>query len=560
MKLQQVAQLTLSQARSQALEQILTQQAPFRAELTSMAGSMPAMILASLPKGRKPVIVVGDSPDDAGYLYHDLSRTLGEEAVMMFPSGYKRHIKYGQPDPPSQIMRTEALNRWEAPELRYLVTYPEALAEKATSRKALSDHTLHVAAGQSIDLTETVKWLRENGFRQEDYVYDPGHFAVRGSILDIFAYSYEQPLRIDLFGDEIESIRAFNIETQLSESRLESADITAHIDSEKMKSMGSLFDFTGTDITLWMRDPAFTVERIRAIAAEQFSPTAMLADEGDATAMERVVDPDAIEQALALTSVVHFTAAAAPAGEAPVIDFNTSPQGIYHKNFDLISESFRRYQTDGYRMLVLSDSEKQIERLRAIFDDRGDSDLQFTPVIGTLHAGFVDHQTKTCVLTDHQIFDRFHKYLLRSDRTRTGKLALSLKELGQIEVGDYVVHVDNGVARFGGLVRTEVNGRMQEMVKLQYADDDLLLVSIHSLHKLSKYRGKEGAEPRICRLGSRSARKASSRTWPATSYTSTPPDATKKASPTRPTPICSMSWRHRSSTKTPLTSSRRHRP
>lgn len=505
MKLQQIPQLILNPARRQAVEKVLQSPVPFRALFTSLAGSAPALIMASVPKAEKPVIVVGDSPDDAGYLYHDLSRLLGEEAVMMFPSGYKRHIKYGQPDPPSQIMRTEALNRWDAPELRFLVTYPEALAEKASSRKALSAHTLHIAKGNTLDLTETLKWLRSNGFKQQDYVYDPGHFAVRGSILDIYAYSYEQPLRIDLFGDEIESIRTFNIETQLSESRLEAADITAHIDSGKMASMGSLLDFTGTGITIWMRDPDYTLERMRAIAGEQFSPTAMLADEGDPGAMDRVVDPDTFEHSLRAASIVHFTAAATAASAFETtahIDFGTAPQGIYHKNFDMIADSFRHYQTEGYKMFVLSDSEKQIERLRAIFTDRGDSDLRFDPVIGTLHAGIVDHQAHVCVLTDHQIFDRFHKYSLRSDRTRTGKLALSLKELGQIEIGDYVVHVDNGVARFGGLVRTEVNGRMQEMVKLQYADDDLLLVSIHSLHKLSKYRGKEGAQPRICRLSS----------------------------------------------------------
>ncbi|MCM1022258.1 MAG: transcription-repair coupling factor [Muribaculum sp.] len=512
MKLQEVAHLSLSQSRNKAITAILNSPIPFNAEFTSMAGSLPAMIMAALPKGNKPMIVVGDSPDDAGYLYHDLSKTLGEEAVMMFPSGYKRHIKYGQPDPPSQIMRTEALNRWSAPELRYLVTYPEALAERATSRQALADHTIHISVGATIDLTETVKWLRENGFRQQDYVYDPGHFAVRGSILDIYAFSYEQPLRIDLFGDEIDSIRSFNIETQLSEARFEAADITAHIDSGKMAKMGSLFDFTGTDVVLWMRDPKYTIERIRAIADEQFSPTALLADEGDADAMSRIVNPDAIEQALKNVSLIHFTAAAEKNRGSLAIDFNSTQQGIYHKNFDLIADSFRHYQSEGYKMLVLSDSEKQFERLRAIFNDRGDTDLHFTSVSGTIHTGFIDHQTKTCVLTDHQIFDRFHKYSLRSDRARTGKLALSLKELGQIEIGDYVVHVDNGVARFGGLVRTEVNGRMQEMVKLQYANDDLLLVSIHSLHKLSKYRGKEGVEPRICRLGSSAWGKMKERT------------------------------------------------
>ena len=200
---------------------------------------------------------------------------------------------------------------------------------------------------------------------------------------------------------------------------------------------------------------------------------------------------------------MHFTAAADnPDGEnATAIGFGCTPQGIYHKNFDLISDSFAKFLADGYKIYILSDSEKQIERLRAIFEDRGD-DIRFTPVISTIHEGFVDHATKTCVFTDHQIFDRFHKYNLKSDRARSGKLALSLKELGQIETGDYIVHVDHGVGKFGGLIRTEVNGRMQEMIKLIYLNNDILLVSIHSLHKLSKYRGKEGVEPRINRLGS----------------------------------------------------------
>ena len=447
------------------------------------------------------MLVIGDSLDDAGYLYHDLSRVLGESAVLMFPSGYKRSIKYGQVDPPSQIMRTEVLNHWfDDPSLRYVVTYPEALAEHVATRDTIEAHTLQLAVGSTVDLAETEKWLRENGFQEVDYVYDPGHFAVRGSILDIYGYSCEEPFRIDFFGDEIESIRTFNIETQLSESKHDRISITSNV-SQQGKGE-SLLDYIPADTLLWVRDADYTLQRIEAIATETFSDSALIADEGDKDALKHVVEPDRFAESLNNMRQIRFSAAAnADAEASAAIDFGCTPQGIYHKNFDLISDSLLKFIGDGYTVYILSDSEKQIERLRAIFEDRGD-DIKFTPVISTIHEGFVDHVTKACIFTDHQIFDRFHKYNLKSDRSRSGKLALSLKELGQIEVGDYVVHVDHGVGRFGGLIRTEVNGRMQEMIKLVYLNNDILLVSIHSLHKLAKYRGKEGVEPRINRLGS----------------------------------------------------------
>ena len=503
MNLEELCKNILTPARGEALAKAFADKRVNRITLYGLAGSAPAMLMGALPAedGDSPVLVVGDTLDDAGYIYHDLSRVLGEGAVLMFPSGYKRAIKYGQPDPPSQIMRTEVLNRWDTDRsLRYVVTYPEALAEKVASRDTIDTHTLHLATGGTADLAETAKWLRTNGFQEVDYVYDPGHFAVRGSILDIYGYSSEEPFRIDFFGDEIESIRAFNIETQLSERKLDSIAITSNV---AQQSSGSLLTYLKDNSPIWVRDADYTVERIKAIAADSFSDSALIADEGDSEAMKQVIDPEEFATALSRHRLVHFTAAADnPDGEsATAIGFGCTPQGIYHKNFDLISDSFAKFLADGYKIYILSDSEKQIERLRAIFEDRGD-DIRFTPVISTIHEGFVDHATKTCVFTDHQIFDRFHKYNLKSDRARSGKLALSLKELGQIETGDYIVHVDHGVGKFGGLIRTEVNGRMQEMIKLIYLNNDILLVSIHSLHKLSKYRGKEGVEPRINRLGS----------------------------------------------------------
>lgn len=512
MDIKELCASMVSSNRLEAIKKTLDERRTGHVCYYGLAGSSVSMLLASMPHRDVPMIVVGDCLDDAGYLYHDISRILGEDAVLMFPSGYKRDIKYGQVDPPSQILRTEALNRWHTDSrLRYVVTYPEALAERVASRETIDKHTLHLKVGETVNLTETEKWLRENGFEEVDYVYEPGHFAVRGSILDIFGYSHELPFRVDFFGDEIDSIRTFNIETQLSEQRLEEIAVTS--DVARHSHGGSLLDFIAPSTIIAVRDAAYTVERIKAIASESFSDSALIADEGDRNAMRQVVDAKEFATHFNRFRQLRFSASAtASDSDAPLaIDFNCSPQGIYHKNFDLISESFKRLLADGYRLYILSDSEKQIERLRVIFADRGD-DIEFVPVLSTLHEGFVDHHSKVCVFTDHQIFDRFHKYNLKSDRARSGKLALSLKELSSIEVGDYIVHVDHGVGKFAGLLRTDVNGRMQEMIKLTYLNNDIIFVSIHALHKLAKYRGKEGVEPRINKLGSGAWNKVKERT------------------------------------------------
>ena len=512
MTIQQLSEEFLSATRREALRKALGGKASV-VSVYNLAGSSPAMMLGAMPARKVPTVVVGDSLDDAGYLYHDLSRLVGEDKVLMFPSGYKRDIKYGQVDPPSQILRTEALNMWHSDRApRYVVTYPEALAEKVARREVIDKHTLHLRKNTEIDLTETIKWLRENGFLEVDYVYEPGQFAARGSILDIFGYSHELPFRIDFFGDEIDSIRTFNIETQLSERKLNEVAITSGVASQS--SGESLLEYVDPSTLFVVRDAAFTVGRIKAIASEKMSESAMMAVEADTDtdAMKQVVDAEAFARNFATFCQLRFTAAAQPDSEAKAsVDFHCSPQVIYHKNFELISESFTRFISEGYKIYILSDSEKQIERLKVIFEDRGDK-IDFVPVLSTIHEGFTDHSLKICVFTDHQIFDRFHKYTLKSDRARSGKLALSLKELSAIEPGDFIVHVDHGVGRFAGLLRTNVNGKTQEMIKLVYANDDIIFVSIHALHKLAKYRGKEGVPPKINKLGSGAWNKMKERT------------------------------------------------
>ena len=508
MTLGDLQRLFLTPARSKALAALGRNR---KASLYGLAGSSVAMALSGVKQTDEPMLVIGDSQDDAGYLYFDLCRIVGEDAVAMLPSGYKRDIKYGQADEPARVLRTETLNRIaDSRALRFIVSYPEALAEKVATRKSINDHTIHFKRGESLDMTDAERWLRDNGFTEVDYVYEPGHFAVRGSILDIFGYSNELPYRVDFFGDEIDSIRSFNVETQLSEERFDDVAITSNV--ALLASGQSLLDYISPSTVIAVRDVAYTVERVKAIASSEFSESAMIADEGDARAMDQVVDADEFASHLEEFKIREFTASATPDSSASAsLGFDCSPQGVYHKNFDLISDSFKRFASDGYSIYILSDNEKQIARLHAIFEDRGD-DIAFTPINATLHEGFVDHTAKICVFTDHQIFDRFHKYTLKSDRARSGKLALSLKELSQIEVGDYIVHIDHGVGTFAGLLRTDVGGRTQEMIKLVYKNNDIIFVSIHALHKLAKYRGKEGVPPKIDRIGSGAWNKVKERT------------------------------------------------
>ncbi len=495
-----LTELIDTKARRRALA---TAAAAPRSELTGLAGSAAPLILSVLPATtEKPVLVVGDSADDAGYLFFDLCRFAGEDEVAMLPSGFKRDIKYGQPDPPAQILRTETLTRISEGKVRFVVTYPDAMAECVASRKELDNHTVDLTVGDTIDLKKLTDWLRSNGFTHVDYVFEPGQYAVRGSIIDVYGFSAELPVRIDLLGDEIDSMRSFNVETQLSETRHKTVAVTANVTDRA--ALQSLPEFLPDDTLVAVRDADYTLERIRAIAATDISAFTLLSEDGDADALDVVVDPEAFAARFGSFRQMRFTAAKPDRKKTAGtkrIDFDFSPQGIYHKNFDLIGQSFTSLLADGFRLLITSDNPRQFERLREIFADRGDK-IVFEGVLGTVHEGFVDNDTKICVFTDHQIFDRFHKYTLRSDRARSGKMALSMKELGQVSIGDYIVHQDHGVGKFAGLLRTETNGRMREMIKLVYADNDILLVSIHNLHKLSKYRGKEGVPPKIYRLGS----------------------------------------------------------
>ncbi len=478
------------------------------------ASSAPLLFSALAQKSGKPcLLVILNDQEEAAYFYHDMVQTMGDADVLYFPSAYRRAVKYGQKDDASEILRTEVLSRLTTIEpgnaTLVIVTSADALAEKVVSKSSLEDKSIQVHTGETLDREELQNLLLELGFNRVDYVYEPGQFALRGSILDVFSFSSEYPFRLDFFGDDIDSIRQFSVDTQLSTDKKESVVIVPDMDKVEGAQV-SLMDFLPQDTVMAVKDLLLTADRMTTVANE-------VADNESLAARMRIAEANASAEATAnvempslLTSedflrkttqfrVVEF--GNKPTGVASAtITFDTTPQPLFHKNFELVSKTLTDYIVQGYKIYILTDNPKQGDRLHDIFTERGEN-IQFTTIGKTLHEGFADGLLKCCFFTDHQIFDRYHKYNLRSERARNGKVALTLKELQEFQIGDYVVHMDHGVGKFGGLVRVPQGGGYQEKIKIIYKNDDVVFVSIHALHKVSKYKGKEGEEPHINKLG-----------------------------------------------------------
>ena len=494
------------------------------------ASCMPLFFSAFIKENPSVYVFVLNDNEEAGYFYHDMVQANGDADILFFPSSYRRAIKYGQKDAANEILRTEVLSRLEKRDNVAVVTYPEALAEKVVSKKLLTDKTVSLKVGQNIETDTIATQLVSLGFDHVDYVYEPGQFATRGSILDVFSFASEFPYRIDFFGDEIDSIRTFEVESQLSKEKKSAVNIVPELTGVSGDSV-TFLDFLPSQALLCVKDLLWVRERIQSIHDEVLSSQAIAAaEDGDNVELPDIQKTiiqgtDFTDKALDFRRIDFGSK---PIGTPQArLKFETSVQPIFHKNFDMVSSSLNDFIQRGYKIYICSDSSKQTDRLKDIFKERGDN-IVFEPVDRTLHEGFVDHTMRLCIFTDHQIFDRFHKYNLRSDKARSGKVALSLKELSdkarsgkvalslkelnQFEPGDYVVHIDHGIGRFAGLVRIPNGNTTQEVIKLIYQNDDVVFVSIHSLHKISKYKGKEGEPPRISKLGTGAWEKIKERT------------------------------------------------
>ena len=486
--------------------------------LSGLHASARALALAQL---RKPLLVIFDNAESAQYIYSDLrslesrganehSGTSQESSVFFFPHSQKRRAV----DEAAQIQRTEcltALTRAEGLRVRgdglqdplIIVTYPEAIAEPVPAKEELSAISFQLSVGQEVQISAVSEQLSDLGFERVDFVFQPGQYAVRGSIVDVYSYSHDDPYRLDFFGDEIDSIRTFDIEDQLSKSRVENAEIVGpsnggNGDAALNGENGALMTDYLTDDFIWVSNDwsvvKFKLEGLRV------------------TGYGLPDDRKTIELNEKSTFATHSR-----------VNFETTPQPVFHKQFDILTEDLKRHIEEGYKVFILAEQKKQLDRLEAIFDsiNSGDAALNssegtlnsskgafnyaggmFIGINATLHEGFVDKGLKICCYTDHQIFERFHRVMMSSENARRGKAIITLREINQLQVGDYVVHSDHGIAKFGGLVTTPVNGKPQEMIKLNYRDGANVFVSIHNLHRISKYKGREGSEPTIARLGS----------------------------------------------------------
>lgn len=458
-----------------------------------LASSAPMLFGSLAAKCKAPILFVLQDAEDAGYFYHDLTQLLGTRQVLFFPSSYRRAIKYGQLDSASQILRTEVLTQISQlsslTSHLYIITYPEALAEMVVPKQTLNARTLVIEKGQQVPVGDVTKQLRELGFKEVDYVYEPGQFALRGSILDVYSYSCEYPYRIDFFGDDVDSVRTFQVEDQLSLDVRDRVEIVPELEATDA-AQEPFLSLLPQNTMIATRDYLYVRDAIDACFQEE---------------MPLITGPQFMSQAENFRRIEFGHRSSVP--DCSIIRFNITIQPLFHKNFELLFQSFDTYLQQGYQLYILADSAKQNERLKDIFSQRAEAEgeqsiIRFTPVEKTLHEGFIDDDLKVCFFTDHQIFDRFHKYNLKSDKARSGKMALTLKEIQQFEIGDFVVHVDHGVGKFGGLVRMPQGDGYQEMIKIIYQKGDAIYVSIHSLYKVSKYKGHDNGEaPRLSTLG-----------------------------------------------------------
>ena len=494
------------------------------------ASATPLLFASVAEKTVQTFLFVLQDADEAGYFYHDLTQVMGTENVLFFPSSYKRSVKYGQRDSANEILRTEVLAKVSARDVKahealFIVSYPEALAELVVSKKHLDERRLSLKTGQQqIDITDVAHTLRDYGFQEVDYVYEPGQFAVRGSILDVYSFSCEYPYRIDFFGREIDTIRTFEVQDQLSKDKQSDIEIVPELATLATEKI-SFLRFLPSDTVLVAKDFAYIHDVIEHVYAEGFSRQAVTERLEEATEMEQKQIMSELNKEKSLITPYQFTEDAATfrriefgmnAGKTGVIatqkakkydvlKFKITPQPLFHKNFDLLVDTFEDYILKGYKLYILADSDKQTQRLKDIFADMDSQkarSIAFEPVNRTLHEGFTDDALKLCFFTDHQIFDRYHKYNLKSDGARAGKMALTMKELQEMEPGDFIVHVDFGIGKFGGLVRVPAGNSYQEMIRIIYQHNDKVDVSIHSLYKISKYRRADtGEPPRLSTLG-----------------------------------------------------------
>ena len=491
----------------QTLAHQLSEGSPFRLQVKGLSGSLDMVLLAAYFEKQGGVhLIIAQDKEEAAYLNSDLQNLLGTQEHGIFPSSYKRPYQYEEIDNANVLQRAELLNQLIETKgsPRIVITYPEALYEKVVNKRALIENTFIARVGEAVDLEFVTEILTSYDFERTDFVYEPGQFAIRGGILDVFSFSNEFPYRLELFGKEIESIRTFDPESQLSLQPVEFISLIPNVQTRLLQEVRQSFlTFLPENTLLWIKDFQLTLDVMDECYQKAVQAFAQLSGGSKSGAL--VLQPEQVfeqgtqfSEAAKEFSVVEF-GRQFYLKNATKVSWESQPQPSFNKNFDLLVANLGDNEKAGYLNLITAENEKQIDRLQGIFQEL-DPTLQAQSMLLSLREGFVDKQAKLVCYTDHQLFERFHRY--KSKSKSTASKALTLKEIKALHPGDYVVHVDYGVGRFAGLEKVDVSGKMQEAVRLIFRDDDLLYVNIHSLHKISKYSGQEGQAPSMSKLGS----------------------------------------------------------
>ena len=473
------------------------------AEVTGLAGASLSIVIANLFNTvHRPLLVLLPDKEESAYILNDLETLVGEQQVLFFPDSYRRPYQIEDTDNANVLLRAEVLNQLSHNTKPLLiVSYPEALFEKVITRKQLEKNTLKIQKGDSLTIDFLNEVLFSYHFNRTDFVTEPGEFSVRGGIVDVFSFSNNEPYRIEFFGNEVDSIRTFDVESQLSTAQLSKITIIPNVENKESDEIRQSFLEYISEQTLFIgKDMGFFDAKIEKLFAKATDIYQKLPNEVKRTPPEELYcqTTDLLKQ-IQRFQQININATTPASKNKKEFSFHTSPQPSFNKQFELLISYFNNKHKEGFQNYILCGSEQQAKRFQDIFEEM-EQKVPYQTIQLSLHAGFVDTELKCNVFTDHQIFERYYKFQLKNGYAK--KQAITLKELMQLEVGDYVTHIDHGIGKFAGLQKIEVEGKQQEAIKLIYGDRDVLFVSIHALHKITKYNGKDGKPPKIYKLGS----------------------------------------------------------
>ncbi|MEO0341036.1 MAG: CarD family transcriptional regulator [Bacteroidota bacterium] len=506
--LNQVLSKYQSDQRVQELVQSFQSEGPARVQLLGLKGAQPAFVLKGFHANTKNAhLVIANDKEEAAYLQNTLASLFENKKITFFPDSFKRPRYFEELNSSNVLQRAETINQLSNNTIgdQIIVTYPEALFEQVVAPDVLDDVRITIEKGESLDVDTVIEVFSEHGFQREDFVYEPGQYAIRGGIVDIFSYGNDFPYRIELFDDEVESIRTFNPTTQLSVKNISKVSVVPNINTRFARTdKVSIFRILPEHVIIWIKDVEQILQGLLACfdKAQEFAEQVALLEEEEIKRIFKdrafIAPPDIIQD-IEQHRLICFSENKQSVKFEKKIVFETRPQPVFNKNFSLLIDTLKEQKNEGIEHYFFVENPKQVERFYSIFEDL-EANVHFHPITKAIHAGFIDMDLKIACYTDHQIFERFHRYRLKQGFTKDQ--ALNLRMIRELQAGDFVTHLDHGIGRYSGLEKIDINGHIQESVRLVYKNNDILYVSINSLHKISKYVGKEGTAPKLNKIGS----------------------------------------------------------